>query len=141
MHSRLQKRRCGSTRDDRANRNSSTEPLGQSDDVRTHSTRLICKPVPGASDSCLHLIDDEERTDIVGEPTCVCEVIVARHDDSALSLDGFEEHRGSTGVHRFSERVSVSVRHDDHVTGKGPEWIDLARLGRQRQRPHRSSME
>ena len=113
--------------DARPQRQPAGETLGHCDDVGQHPLRDRCEPVPGASDTALHLVHDEQGAGPVTGCTCSCEIALGCRDDPTLAEGGLEEDGGHGVVHGRLERVDVPVGHEAHRARQRLEGPTLGR--------------
>ena len=83
-------RRAG---EDRAERQSAAERLGERDDVGDDAALLEREERSGAPEAALDLVEDQDRAGAVGDAARGGEEVVRERDDAALAHDRLEEDR------------------------------------------------
>jgi hypothetical protein len=83
--------------------------LGHRHDVGAHAEVFGREPPPGASETGLDLVEDQERSSRVADRPGAFEIVRRRHDDAALSLDRFQDDRRGLFGYRRGQGVAVAV--------------------------------
>ena len=138
----LQQRGRGPAGDGGADRDATTEALGQRDDVGLDPVEeLVGEPRAGPCDAGLHLVEPEQGAVVVGDALGGGEVTRVGDDDARLALDRFEDDRGDGVVDGGLERRHVVVRHEGDVAGQRLERLAVGGLGGECERTHRAAVE
>lgn len=101
----------------------------------------MCVEPAGPADAGLNFVEYEKCTALGGDPPSLDEVSLRRHHDAALTHDRFEEHSGGVGIDSLLECLDIAVRHELDTGGHRLERRPLGRLPRQRECPHRATVE
>ena len=81
-----------------------------------HDAEMLERPqAAGASESRLHLIENQQRTVLVAQTTHLDEVALGRHEIAACSGDGLHDHGRRTGADRLPERRHIAEGHAHDV--------------------------
>ena len=95
----------------------------------------------GAADAGLHLVEDEQRAELVGERARRLEELGRRRVHAALALDRLDQDRARVRPGGGDERLDVVQRREGDAGDERPERLALRRLAGHRQRAHRAPVE
>ena len=94
-------------RDARADREARSQRLRKRHDVGRDVVVLECEPLPRASESGLHFVDDQRRAALVAELSSSRQELRRREPNAAFSLHHLEQDRGRVVSDRLVQRLLV----------------------------------
>ncbi len=100
---------CVAEGDQRADRDTARDALGDGDRIRYNTGALEGEPRARPPDTRLDLIKDEQRAVLGGELTGALKETGRKINDPGLSLDGFDEDCGNRLIDRGLERLDRRV--------------------------------
>lgn len=104
--------------------------LAQEDHVRLDATPFIAEELARAGNPRLDLIADQQRIVLVTQGPSLLEVILVRHNDARLSLDGLDQESRDVGarlLEGFAQRRLVVVC--DGLVGSGNVAANAGQVG------------
>src|SRR5260370_41952811 len=115
MAARRKARRDFGPRNHRTDRKPAAERFGQCHDVGLDARVLIREEAPGAPHSGLYFVQYQQHLVAIAPVAQSLQVIWARHDNAALSLDWFDHDADGFVAPRAIERREIVERHESEA--------------------------
>lgn len=84
--------------------------------------------MPGAADTALHVVDDQQHAMAVTQPPYPLQVLARHRHDAALALDRLQQYGCGVWAHRGGQRIDISRRNLDKSRRQWTESVLLVRL-------------
>ena len=102
-------------RQERAERQSGGDRLGDGDDVGHHAETLEGEDLAGAPEAALDLVEDERGLMLVGKGPACKQEFFRTLEDSAFAEDGLQHDGAGVGIDGSAQRFDVVLRNKGHV--------------------------
>src|ERR1700674_4233985 len=102
-------------RQERAERHSRGDRLGDGDDIRYHAEALEGEDLAGAPEAALDLVENERGLMMVGERPAGAQEVFGTIEDAAFAKDGLQHDGAGVGVDGGAQRLDIVLRNQGQL--------------------------